>query len=147
MLNLRKLMRREVKVRAERFRKKPLYLVGINVIGTGSKVNIRYRGKRTRHTERKRKKKLARARRRNAEGTAHESRPRRSNIKRTISCAPASSPLAVVLEGVLSPFRGSLRATGMKLSPPWDRARSVRSSDEPKAKTNRETTNRAKRKE
>lgn len=147
MLNSRKLMRREVKVRAERFRKKPLYLVGINVIGTGSKVNIRYRGKRTRHTERKRKKTRASKMKKRGRHSARIAAASARNIKRTISCAPASSPLAVVLEGVLSPFRGSLRATGMKLSPPWDRARSVRSSDEPKAKTNRETTNRAKRKE
>lgn len=65
-----------------------------------------------------RKKNLTRARRGNAEGTAHDSRPHRSCTERTTSRAPASSPLAVVLGGVLSPFRGGSRATGVKLSPP-----------------------------
>lgn len=58
---------------------------------------------------------------------ARDSRLRQSYAERTISCAPASWPVALVLGGVLSPFRGSSRATGVKLSPPWGRARSARS--------------------
>lgn len=42
----------------------------------------------------------------------------RGYTERTTSCAS----LAVVLGGVLSPFRGSLRATGVKLSPPRDQS-------------------------
>lgn len=82
---------------------------------------------------RKKKEKKIHARERD-----EETRKTRRTNRGCVKAAPreddflrASWPLAVVLGGVLSPFRGSLRATGVKPSPPWDtegdrRGRAVR---------------------